>query len=916
MKLKYALIIFFILSGVTFLAFVSKDEDPVERILTSLQNWVDNNPQEKVYLHTDKPYYVVGDTIWFKAYVTIGSKHQLSALSGTVYVDLINEGDSLTKALKLPLLAGMAKGSIVLSDGDIREGNYRLRAYTQWMRNAGPEYFYDRTFSIGNSVINTVFAKIDYIYTKEKEQTKIRALIKYADQEGNPYAEKSVVYELKEGFKSIATGGGKTNALGELSINVPSAKLGKGGSAYVLTKITIADGETVPKSFPIKVASQETDVQFFPEGGNLVNDILSRIGVKAVGANGLGVNVKGIIIDNENKEVGKLETEHLGMGYFNLKPEQGKTYQAKITYPDGSVNTLKLPKASNDGYVLSVYNNVGTDTVLVKIAAGSSVLQKGNQSVSLVSQSGGEVQYVINVPVTKAGAVVPIPLKSFSTGVLQFTLFSKSGEPLNERIVFVQNNDQMDLRLNSKKKEYSSREKVELNLEAKDAAGKPLIGNFSVSVINEDAVPSDETNENSIYAQLLLSSDIKGYIERPNYYFNNPTKETKANLDILMLTQGYRRFTWKSLISGKQVMPKYKAEKLITNITGRLVSLSNKPVAGGKVILTNNKLGVVLDTVSDKNGQFEFSNLLITEGVDFTIQGRTVKDGKRLEVQVDKVSGQEVTPNMNIGDVNADIPKLLMASIQNSIKQDQDMQKHGRMGRDQQLKEVRIQASKLPKYGITINESQADQVFRPDSRQPCGSFKDCLEKMNNNKSVRFDLLTDEDCGPVWVPRSISDGRYAVTIDGMAIAGCDFQDLLLGDGSNISKVYFVYNSAAASMRLLGGRISDSKPPPVMAIYTRNGNFRAGYNPSVVYYAPIGFSAVKEFYAPNYDTPDSDSPLADLRSTIYWNPATVTDKEGKAKLIYFNSDNKGTYRVTVEGINADGLLGRQVYRYEVK
>jgi len=916
MKLKRSLLAIFTLFVLIFLGFVPKDEDPIEKLLASLQSWADNNPQEKVYLHTDKPYYVVGDTIWFKAYVTIGAKHQLSALSGAVYVDLINEGDSLAKSLKLPLMAGMAKGSIVLSDTAIREGNYRLRAYTQWMRNAGPEYFYDRTFSVGNSAANTVFAKIDYIYTKDGAQTKVKALIKYTNQKGEPYADKAARYELKEGYRSIATGGGKTNELGELSINLPDRKKESTGSAYILTRITIADGENVPKSFPIKRASQQTDVQFFPEGGNLVNDIATKVGVKAIGANGLGVAVQGVVIDNENNEVAKLETEHFGMGYFSLKTEQDKTYQAKITYSDGSINTLKLPKAVTDAYALSVYNNPGADTILVRIGAGSSILKKGDQVVSLVAQSGGDLQYAADIPISKSVTSIPIPSKDFSSGILQFTLFSKSGDPLNERIVFVQKNDRMDLKVSSSKKEYSPREKVEIDLEAKDAAGKPLVVNFSVSVIDEGVVPSYEANENSIFSQLLLSADIKGYIEKPNYYFHNPTDETKANLDVLMLTQGYRRFVWKDLISGKQVPPVYKAEKLVTNITGKLMTLNNKPVAGGKVTLINNKLGLVLDTVSDSKGQFKFSNLLITEGIDFTIQGRTVKNGKRLQIQIDKVAGQNVTPNVNIGDINSDIPKALMASIENSVKQDLDMQKHGRMGRNQQLKEVRIQASKLPKFGNTILESQADQVFRPDPRQNCGTFKDCLEKMDNNKSVRFDQIMSEDCGLMWVPRSISDGGYAVTIDGWLLESCDFQELLLGDGSNISKVYFVYDSYAARARLLAGRFSGAKPPPVMAIYTRNGNFRSGYDPSLVYYAPKGYASVKEFYAPRYDSNEVNSPLADLRSTIYWNPATVTDKEGKAKITFFNSDNRGTYRVTVEGINADGLLGRQVYRYEVR
>ncbi|WP_449439481.1 carboxypeptidase-like regulatory domain-containing protein [Pedobacter steynii] len=412
-----------------------------------------------------------------------------------------------------------------------------------------------------------------------------------------------------------------------------------------------------------------------------MNGVRSRVGFKATGANGLGMSVKGIILDSENKEIDKFETAYRGMGYFHLKPEEGKTYQAKITYSDGSVNVLKLPEAAKSGYTLSVYNNAATDTILVRIGASSSAFESGSQFVSLVAQTNGDIQYAVNIPISKSISSVLIPAKNIQSGILQFTLFSKFGDPLNERIVFIQNNDQMDLKLSCAKTEYSLREKVEVGVEAKDAGGKHLNGNFSISVINEDVVPSDEDDENSIYAQFLLSSDIRGYIEKPNYYFHNPTDETRTNLDLLMLTQGYRRFVWKDLLLAKQILPTYSAEKLVTNITGKLMSLGNKTIANGKVTLINNKIGLILDTLTDNNGKFKFSNLLITEGIDFTIQGRTNKNGKKLEILIDKIQPLDMTPNKNIGDINPDIPKLLKASIENNTKQDLDLQKHGYLGR-------------------------------------------------------------------------------------------------------------------------------------------------------------------------------------------------------------------------------------------
>src|SRR5690606_3219371 len=121
-------------------AIIANAQDSVEQILKPLEAWAKEYPSEKVYVHIDKPYYMAGDTIWFKTYTVVGAYHQLSSLSGAVYVDLISSTDSVVSSLKLPLIAGMAKGNISLPV-ELKAGNYRLRAYTQWMRNADSDYF-------------------------------------------------------------------------------------------------------------------------------------------------------------------------------------------------------------------------------------------------------------------------------------------------------------------------------------------------------------------------------------------------------------------------------------------------------------------------------------------------------------------------------------------------------------------------------------------------------------------------------------------------------------------------------------------------------------------------------------------------------------------------------------------------------
>jgi hypothetical protein len=167
---------------------------------------------------------------------------------------------------------------------------------------------------------------------------------------------------------------------------------------------------------------------------------------------------------------------------------------------------------------------------------------------------------------------------------VQVTLFSATGEPLNERLAFVQNADGLKLGINTEKQSYGTRQKVKLNLNAKDATDKPVVGSFSVAVIDETKVPVDETAETTILSELLLTSDLKGYIEKPNYYFTNPTEQTQAELDALMLTQGYRRFVWKQLLGDVSRRILSQAEKSLS-ISGTIKTSGGKPVPKAKVML-------------------------------------------------------------------------------------------------------------------------------------------------------------------------------------------------------------------------------------------------------------------------------------------------------------------------------------------
>jgi hypothetical protein len=910
MNLKRSVLALALITLFSF-AFIPKGVDPVDKIVTALQRWNDTNPQEKVYLHTDKPYYVVGDTIWFKAYITIGNKHQLSAMSGAVYVDLITESDSLAVSLKLPVTAGMSKGNFVLADSSFREGNYRIRAYTQWMRNAGSAYFYDKVFSIGNSVTNPVFAKIDYEYSKDGAKNVVTALLTYTNDKGEPMINKTVNYDLLEEFEVITTQSKKTDGNGVVRIVLQPGKSGKIDGTVIHSKINSIDKEVVVKDFAVKAISSQTDVQFFPESGPLVNGVRSRVAFKATGAHGTGVPVKGIITDEANATVAEFEATNFGMGFFRLQPEAGKTYQAKVSFPDGSEKLVKLPAAIDNGYVLSVFNNPETDTILVRVDASKAAVAAA-QSLSLVVQTGGNVHYASTVPLNKPSFSIMIPAKELPSGIAQFTLFTAAGDPVNERIAFVQGADLLNLKLSAAKKTYAPKEKIEVTLEALDAKNTAVRGNFSVSVINESAVPVDESKESSIMSHILMASDIKGYIEKPGYYFNNPTVETKTNLDLLMMTQGYRRFTWKEIMSDNPFKLPYKADKLTSEITGKLVTLNKKPlpVIGGQVVLLNNKLGGIIGTqITDANGVYKFSDLLMTNELTFTLSGKSPKNSDNVEISVDKVKEQIMTPNPNLGDLDTDLRKTLQASYENSKRQEEDIQKRGMLGRTQQLKEVKITAGKRKRvFGIDmIMDGHADQTVRFKTGDE--NFLNLMEWVKFRvPNIIFRQDDNDQCGLIFVAVSRNEAMKII-VDGRPISPCESQDFFQIDPNDIDRMDIVRTNQAL-INMLGGT--------ALSFTTKRGVgvLRKTYTPNIINTSPRGYNIVREFYSPVYNNDGNDSKVADLRSTLYWNPSIMTGVDGKAKFSFFNSDGLGTHRVLIEGINADGTLGRQIFKYDVK
>ncbi len=871
------------------------DEDPLKTLLSKLEKLRTDYPYEKVHLHLDKPYYTVGDTIWFKTYVVNG-ENQLSGLSRIVYVELINEKDSIKRSLRLPLTAGLGWGDFILADS-LKEGNYRIRAYTNWMRNFGEEYFYDKTLKIGNAYSNDILAKADYSYSKIGTHEKVEVTLSYKDFEGKPLAKKEVSYEVKLNFRDIIKGKGITDDNGILAFSFINTQPFILKSGKINTAIKV-DNRFMTKNFPIQSTNNDVDVQFFPEGGQLVNHIRSKVAFKALKSDGLSTSVSGYIIDQNKKKITEFQSTHAGMGCFFIEPETNTSYTAIIKHEDGTERQIALPKALNEGYVLALNNVSDSTNLYLKISASPELVT--GKDIILVAQSNHVIQYVSKTKLDKPILSTTLPKKRFPTGILQLTLFSPDYQPMAERLIFIQNNDNLKFRVSTDKTEYSSREKVKMALEVKDDKGNPVQGSFSVAITDYTKVPVNESDENSILSNLLLTTLIQGYIENPNYYFTSVNENKIKDLDNLLLTQGWRRFIWKNILNNAYPPLIFSPEQDF-KISGKVLTASGKPVARGKVTLfSTSGTTLTLDTITNMQGEFTFSDLVFEENTKFVIRAENSDGRKNVEIEVNQIPPQLVTRNKNAPEIEININNTLLPYIKNSTERLNELTKYGLAKKSIQLAEVKVTEKKpLVKNSSNLNGAgNADQIITGDQLKNCITLIQCLQR-----TIRGVIFSGG------LPYNTRGNRLMnVMVDGTFTAP-DYINIV--NPEDVESIEVIRNGS--NLAIYGLQAGNG----ILMINTKHGelNYSAtNYAKGALSYTPQGYYIGRDFYAPTYEI-QTTSKIKDLRTTIYWKPNIVTDASGKASIEFYTADTAGTYRTVIEGLTLDGKLGRTVYMYQV-
>lgn len=886
-------------------AFAQQDTIGLNTLISKTAKLSNERPVEKVYLHFDKPYYAVNDTIWFKGYLML-DRRQLSDFSKILYVEMFTGTDSLVQTLKLPVINGVAFGDITLSPLKYNQGNYRIRAYTNWMRNSDPDYFFNKTITIGNLIDNEVLTHIAYTLPPKDKNAKLGASISFKNEDDTPLADKKITWRIETGYDITSKGKETTDKNGFVMINFPPTLFSDSLSSTLITIIDMGDRKTLTRTFPLRSAAPAIDVQFFPEGGELIAGIRSKVAFKAIKADGLGVAVKGTINDSDGKLMADFSAQHAGMGVFMMQPEEGKTYKATVTFPNGSIQNFDLPKVKASGINLTVLDT-DTASLTIKISANNSFFAANqNKKFYVVGRSGGIVCYAAQTILQSQVYNAAIAKDKFPSGITQFTLFSEIGEPISERITFVKQNNLLNLSLKTAKPSYGTTQKVQLEVLAKNN-NLPVEANLSVSVINETKVPVDEHSETTILSHLLLTSDLKGYIEKPNYYFQNANVKTTEDLDVLMLTQGYRRFAYKDILTDKFPPIAFLPEQGI-EISGTLRTLNGMPINKGNLSLVIPDRNFGKQTITDPSGNFKFNDLMFIDSSEVTLNARSNANNKNLMIMLDATRRQLPTNNLQAPDKILNIDSVLRPYLQNSKKQ---------YSFTRMLKEVVIKASGPKKPSHLDHSSLSGLSMMPDHLIPgdrfsgCNVFVNCLQTiatgftfMENN----FYVTRDYNAGKRVPAQVFLNGMPVDMIALMSINSSEIESVEIFLKDDLGTVDRMYNSNGVivintkkieTVKISKQELMDLFPPKYLLTYS-----------------PKGYTMARQFYSPKYEGPRTNGPVNDLRTTIYWNPKVTTDKDGVASLGFYNAGEKGTYRAVIEGVDTEGRIGRFVYRYKVE
>lgn len=619
-------------------------------------------------------------------------------------------------------------------------------------------------------------------------------------------------------------------------------------------------------------------VGFFPEGGNLLEGIESRVAFKAENTFGEGVEITGYVIDKNKNKIANFHSEHLGMGSFSFKPEKDNSYTAFVQFPDGSKQKMPLPTP--------VRNNVG-----IKLTTSSdyiNITMRSNKPASndrpanefiLFGQVRNKIYFVANQNLLDGDSVFTIPNEVFPTGVVHFTLFNNRLQPVAERLHFINHNDFLNFDI----KNYSEQDSIHIDILPINHLEENEDFHGSISVVMTDR-NKQLYSEKNIITELLLTNDLPGRIENPSYYFNSNNPMVEEHTELLMMTHGWKRFIWNDVTNGNYPEIKFPFEKGIT-INGQITReifefpLSNVDVDLYILDVYNDEF----HTVTDKNGLFLFDHMYYPDTVHAKIVARKPNGGKNLLIHLNEYSYDPVTGRYG------------NFFLTNSSKID--------------MKSYRKMMGIKAKEEILAREKELDSIYKdniygkPDfvlwGKDIPSGYSNLLDAMKGR--IPGVNITGNNVIIRGTNSIMSSNDPLVLIDGVPT---DLDAINYISVQDVDRVEILKGSSTAMYGCRGAN-------GVIAVYTKNGMFM---KKGEINFSMLGYNVTEHFYSPSENTIQSRVEIDQLPLTIFWYP-DIKFKQNESMHVTFPGKlpDKLIY-IIFEGISNKGRPGYNYTLFE--
>jgi MG2 domain len=790
---------------------------------------------EKVYLHTDREVYFPGDDIWFKAYLVDATERLLTCNSTNLHVELISPAPDIINSRIVKLTGGLGNGDFHLPD-NLKSGKYRLRAYTNYMRNFGEELFFCK----------------------------------------------------------------------DIMIIQPSD-----------------DVKDSPDSVPASVTKPE--ISFFPEGGSLVDNVTSMVAFKAVDSHGAGCDVSGKIYSSGGEQVTAFKSTHKGMGTFYLDPVPGVKYYAVTSNRQGDLFRFDIQGSFPTGVVMNVSKNSPEELFLIFKSNRQTLTLLKDHDLLLTVSARGITLKTYSFRMVSFNSFFNLPTSDLPEGIVMLTLSGSDNIPLCERLVFIRMHD-VKVKVETDRSIYNKRDSVSVRVSfVNDSSHLHQDAFLSLSSAGSIFMDNPSGNHSTIASWFLLESDIRGPVEDPSYYFDPSNPSRLNDLDLLLLTQGWRDFRWKY---GKA---EYLPENGFT-ISGRVrKKFADAPLKNPSVNIGLFGTGKPLFRIvpADSTGRFCLT------GLDLTGDKRMIAS---VTGENDKLKGQILLDSIGF------IPPKLkgIATAVMSPRSKDKFMPDGQFSGDNQLQEKNIH--KYIQY-VEYKES-IRKKYKLSDTIPMGEIKVVARRVDAPESASdrnrrylmgfpdkelvvtpdlrgytdaYQLINTRFVSPIKLPWGISVRmQYPLyMIDGMEVSEDEVRALPVNAIERVDVLEPLNFYAVFGARVVRRDSVYRQADGAISIILRDDFF--GYNATPVYHSVnIKFSGYDEprvFYSPRHHTTLEKDYKPDLRTTLFWKPDIKVENNRDIFLNYYNSDNASNVRIIVEGITSGGIPVTASTEYEI-